>query len=46
MKNNKVLNSIPLKVLVFLVSLVPAVIGVDRFMHVVLMQGSDQIGNW
>ena len=35
-----------MKVLVFLGSLVPAVIGVDRAMHIVLEQGSDQITNW
>ena len=46
MKNNKLLSSIPLKVLAFLVILVPAVIGVDRALHIILMQGSDQITNW
>ncbi|MBO4881775.1 MAG: HAMP domain-containing histidine kinase [Firmicutes bacterium] len=46
MNNNKLLSSIPLKVLVFLASLVPAVIGVDRFFHIVLEQSSDQVTNW
>lgn len=46
MNNHKVLSSVPLKVLVFLTSLVPAVIGVDRMMHIVLEQSSDQITNW
>jgi signal transduction histidine kinase len=46
MNKHKVLSSIPLKVLVFLASLVPAVTGVDRAMHIVLEQGSAQITNW
>ena len=46
MNKHKLLSNIPLKVLVFLASLVPAVFGVDRVMHIVLQQGSDQITNW
>ena len=46
MNNNKLLSSIPLKVLVFLASLVPAVIGVDRAVHIALEQGSAQVQNW
>ena len=46
MNNNKLLSSIPLKVLVFLASLVPAVIGVDRAVHIALEQGSAQVPNW
>ena len=46
MNKHTILSSIPLKVLVFLGSLVPAVFGVDRVMHIVLEQGSAQITNW
>ena len=48
MNTNRVLSSIPLKVLVFLASLVPAVIGVDRGMHILLMRESTQadVNSW
>lgn len=48
MNGNKVLSSTPLKVLVFLGSLVPAVLGVDRALHILLLQGSAQasVTNW
>lgn len=46
MKNNKALSSTPLKAFVFLAALVPAVIGVDRGMHIVLFPNDAQTTNW
>ncbi len=46
MNTNRVLSSTPLKAFVFLAALVPAVIGVDRGMHIVLFPKDAQTTNW
>ena len=46
MNTNRVLSSTPLKAFVFLAALVPAVIGVDRGMHIVLFPNDAQTTNW